>query len=142
MLRKKGSREDFQVFGLVENTEHLRRRGGKASHSQELDNLLNRYHGVFKEELPDGLPPVRSADQAIETEDSAKPPMRPLYQLSAAELVAVRKYVVDLLRKGKIRRSKYPYRASLFFGSVDIHRCVLGAEHIMLGNMMRRASPY
>ena len=115
MLRKKGSREDFQVLGLVENAEHLRRNEGKASHSQELDNLLYRYHGVFKEELPDGLPPVRSVDHAIETEDGAKPPMRPLYQLSPAELVAVRTYVVDLLRKGKIRRSKSPYGAYLFF---------------------------
>ena len=115
MLRKKGSREDFQVFGLVENTEHLRRRGGKASHSEELDNLLNRYHEVFKKELPDGLPPVRSVDHTIETEDGAKPPMRPLYQLSPAELVAVRNYVVDLLRKGNIRRSKSPYGESLFF---------------------------
>ena len=41
--------------------------------------------------------------------------MQPLYQLSPAELVAAKKYVVDLLRKGKIRRSKSPYGASLFF---------------------------
>ena len=41
--------------------------------------------------------------------------MRPLYQLSPSELVAVKEYVTELLRKKKIRRSKSPFGASLFF---------------------------
>ena len=109
ILRKKGNREDFQVYALVANAEK------PAKQNYQLDRLLKRFEGVFKDDLPEGLPPKRSVDHAIETEEEAKPPMRPLYQLSPAELVAVREYVIDLLRKGKIRRSKSPYGASLFF---------------------------
>ena len=70
---------------------------------------------MFQKELPAGLPPKRAVDHAIETDLSGKPPLRPLYQLSPAELVAVKGYVVDLLRSGRIRRSKSPFGASLFF---------------------------
>jgi Reverse transcriptase (RNA-dependent DNA polymerase) len=54
-------------------------------------------------------------DHSIETEPGAKPPHRPLYQLSPAELHAAKEYVVDLMHKGKIRPSKSPYGAPLFF---------------------------
>jgi Reverse transcriptase (RNA-dependent DNA polymerase) len=44
-----------------------------------------------------------------------KPPHRQLYQLSPAELRAAKEYIVDLLNQGKIRSSKSPYGAPLFF---------------------------
>ena len=109
ILRKKENREDFQVYALVANAEK------PAKQNHQLDGLLKRFEGVFRDDLPEGLPPDRSVYHAIETKEGAKPPMRPLYQLSPAELVAVREYVIHLLRKGKIRRSKSPYGAFLFF---------------------------
>ena len=61
------------------------------------------------------MPPKRSVEQTIEIEDGSKPPHRSLYQTSPAELTAAKEYVEDLLKKGKIRRSKSPYGAPLFF---------------------------
>ncbi len=70
---------------------------------------------MFREELPPGLPPKRRVDHEIETDKDAKPPHRPLYQLSPVELKAMKDYVQELLDKGKIRPSKSPYGAPLFF---------------------------
>lgn len=61
------------------------------------------------------MPPKRSVDHVIETEEGAKPPHRPLFQLSPSELLATKEYIIDLLRSGKIRPSKSPYGAPLFF---------------------------
>lgn len=54
-------------------------------------------------------------DHAIEIDQTVRLPLRPLYQLSPAELAAVKEYLVDQLKNGKIRRSKSPFGASLFF---------------------------
>ena len=117
LLRKKQGREDFSVFqvvpvpkeGTCSASEDL---AGKES---DLKHLLSKYATVFRDDLPPGLPPEREVDHCIETDIMEKPPHRPLYQLSPAELVAVKEYVIDLLHKGKIRRSKSPFGASLFF---------------------------
>jgi hypothetical protein len=66
-------------------------------------------------DLLKGLPPKRSVDRAIETKPDNKPPHRPLYQLSPAELRSAKEYMVDLLNQGKIRSSKSPYGAPFFF---------------------------
>lgn len=81
----------------------------------ELRALLHEYESVFQEDLPDGLPPKRDVDHAIDILPDCKPPHRPLYQLSPAELVAAREYVDKLLRSGKIRPSRSPYGSPLFF---------------------------
>ncbi len=81
----------------------------------KLNRILHKYDNVFQEEIPPGLLPKRSVDHEIEVEKDSKPPHRPLYQLSPAELEEAKIYVQDLLRKGKIRPSKSPYGASLFF---------------------------
>lgn len=119
LLKKKGHREDFQVFQLVKASAldemKVGEKGATATNRGQLEKLLSKYKTVFRTELPPGLPPERSVDHAIEIEANSKPPMRPLYQLSPAELVAAKEYVVDLIRNGKIRRSKFPIGASLFF---------------------------
>lgn len=81
----------------------------------KLERLLEGYSSVFREDFPSVFPPEREIYHAIETDDSVKPPHRPVYQLSPVELMALKEYVIDLLRTGKIRRSKSPFRASLFF---------------------------
>ena len=115
MLRK-GKPEGFQVFQVVvrEVPDDLRK-VKKGKQDSKVDELLMKYECVFKDELPAGLPPKRSVEHTIEIEDGAKPPHRSLYQLSPAELAAAKDYVEDLLKKGKIRRSKSPYGAPLFF---------------------------
>jgi hypothetical protein len=54
-------------------------------------------------------------DDLIETGQGAKPPHRPLYQLSTTELHAAKEYVVDLMHKRKMRQSNSPYGSPLFF---------------------------
>jgi len=115
MLKKKSS-EDFQVFQVMvrEKPSELEKvKVGKQD--ARTAALLKKYECVFRSELPAGLPPERSVEHTIEVEKGSKPPHRPLYQLSPAELKACKEYVEDLLKKGKIRRSKSPYGAPLFF---------------------------
>ena len=115
MLQKR-SPESFQVFHvMVREVPSELKKVKKGKQDSRLDALLNKYESVFRSELPSGLPPERAVEHEIEVEKGSKPPHRPLYQLSPAELVAVKDYVEDLLKKGKIRRSKSPYGAPLFF---------------------------
>ena len=115
MLKKK-SPEGLQVFHVMvrEKPSELEKlKVGKQD--ARTAALLKKYECVFRSELPAGLPPERSVEHTIEDEKGSKTPHRPLYQLSPAELKACKEYVEDLLKKGKIRRSKSPYVASLFF---------------------------
>ena len=117
LLRKKGHRSDFEVFQVCEahhlTAEKISKMGG--DRDKKMEELLKKYEKVFVDELPGGLPPKRDVDHAIETNPDARPPHRPLYQLSPSELIAAKAYIVELLRKGKIRRSRSPYGAPLFF---------------------------
>ncbi len=65
-----------------------------------LKPILRKYDCVFRDELPPGLLPHRNFDHEIEALKNAKPPYRPLQQLSPVELKAMKDYVQDLLSKG------------------------------------------
>lgn len=115
-MLKKESPGKFAVFHVMvrENQSELQKvKVGKQD--ARTSALLKKYECVFRSELPAGLPPERSVEHTIEVEKRSKPPHRPLYQLSPAEFKAAKEYVEDLLKKGKIRRSKSPYGAPLFF---------------------------
>ena len=108
------SGNELQVFQL-QVTE-----ASSESQEQKVDNpqvlqLIQKYSDVFKASLPPGLPPERDVDHCIEVENSTKPPYRPLFQLSPAELAATKQYIVEMIDNGKIRPSKSPYGAPLFF---------------------------
>ncbi len=110
---------DINVFQLVpednfETKSGLRIEAEESSHPG-LKKMLQKYRTVFREELPSGTPPRRNVDLQIQTEKNAKPPHRPLHQLSPVELKAMQGYVQELFDKGKIRPSKWPYGAPLFF---------------------------
>lgn len=70
---------------------------------------------MFCDDLPSGLPPERDVDHQIDILPGIKTPRRPIFQLSPAELLATKEYVADLLSKGKLRPSKSPFGAPLFF---------------------------
>ena len=90
-----------------------------AEKNAKFERLLAEFESVFKTELPPGLPPRGSVDHEIQVEEESKPPHRPLFQLSPVELEAAKEYVEKLLKSGKIRPSKSPYGASLFFVKQD-----------------------
>jgi hypothetical protein len=108
-------RNDIKTFHLIEVSNADCSPDELKVDDTRIKALLERYSGVFRTELPDGLPPKRSVDHEIETEPGAKRPHRSLYQLSPLELQAAKEYVVDLMKKGKIRPSRSPYGAPLFF---------------------------
>lgn len=108
-----------QIF-QVHNVENFMRYGRsetdvKGCDDKALKTLLEKYDQVFTDDLPDGMPPARSVDHEIELQPDASPPYRSSYQLSPAELVATKEYLTKLLKSGKIRPSKSPYGAPLFF---------------------------
>ena len=129
LLRKKATKQDFEVYQVVpvlrkrktrtqiNNVEisEVQRLVAESPQNTKLKHLLERYRTVFKDELPPGLPPERDIDREVETKDGETPPRRGLYQLSPLELEATRECITDLLKKRKIRPSRSPYGAPLFF---------------------------
>src|SRR5213078_2477818 len=82
--------------------------------SPAIQHLLNEYSDVLREELPDGLPPVRSIEHAIDTGDE-RPYNRNAFPLSEQQLREQTKQVEDLLKKGLIRESSSPWGAPVLF---------------------------
>lgn len=118
LLKKKWKSHDalalYQIHQINNFTTACEKKT-KSIRDPELEELVTAFKDVFRDDLPDGLPPAREIDHKIETDPEAKPPHRGIFQLSPAELVATKEYVTNLLQKGKIRPSKSPYGAPLFF---------------------------
>lgn len=119
LIKKNAHKPDFELFHIAE----LNNLSSKASKTEtplppeiqkKKDEILNKYSSVFRDELPEGLPPKRFVDHDINVIEGSKPPYRPLFQLSPSELLARKNYVVDLLNKGKIRPSRSPYGPPYF----------------------------
>ena len=92
---------------------------GLNSEAKELNSRIPaEYHeflDVFGERMADALPPHRTFDHAIDLKDRTDPPWGPIYALSAVELNALREYLDEMLRTGKIRPSKSPAGAPILF---------------------------
>ena len=82
--------------------------------NRKLRRLLKEYQDVFREELPDGLPPRRAVDHAIETGD-ASPVNKNAYPLSVQQLQEQTHQIEELLRRGLIRESVSPWGAPVLF---------------------------
>ena len=82
--------------------------------NRKLRRLLKEYQNVFREELPDGLPPRRAVDHAIETGD-ASPVNKNAYPLSVQQLEEQTRQIDELLRRGLIRESISPWGAPVLF---------------------------
>ena len=77
--------------------------------------LLKQYDDLFPEDLPPGLPPKREVDHKIELLPGTRPPSRPTYHMSAAELAELKKQLDELLAAGFIQPSKSPFGAPILF---------------------------
>jgi hypothetical protein len=68
----------------------------------KLDQLLQEYEEIFREDLPEGLPPKRVVDHAIDTGDNS-PANKNAYPLSVQQLQEQTRQIDELLKKGLIR---------------------------------------
>lgn len=117
LRKKKHNSEDFMVFQVRSINQFTMNTdvGKKGSKDPEIVALEKEFSTVFRDDLPDELPPERDVDHKIETLPDSSPPHRGIFQLSPAELLATKEYIMGLLKKKKIRHSKSPYGAPLFF---------------------------
>jgi len=116
-LLRKTSKQGLEVFMLVNNVERtfIEREDSSEASGQRYKDFIRKYDEVFIDDLPPELTPIRFVDHEIQTQPGEKPTYRPSFQLSPAELLASKEYVTDLLNRKKIRPSKSPYGAPLFF---------------------------
>lgn len=76
--------------------------------------LLHQFKDVFCDDLPPGLPPIRTVEHVIDTGD-ASPVSRPPFKMSPLELDELRKQLDELLSLGLIRPSSSPWGAPVLF---------------------------
>jgi len=88
---------------------------GGSGVADEIENLCGEYTDLFKDDLPNQLPPERDVDHEIKLKDGATPPKKKLYRLSWQEEEVMKKQLNELLEKGFIRPSKSPYGAPVIF---------------------------
>ena len=84
-------------------------------HRERLGKLINQYHDIFPEQLPQGIPPKRVVEHSIKIEPGSKTSYRPPYRLGPAEQNELEEQIHDLLAQGFIRPSCSPYGAPVLF---------------------------
>jgi len=83
-----------------------------------IDRLPERYHDyldLFRPSTAEKLAPRRTFDYAIDLKPDTQPPWGPIYPLSQKQLEALRKYLDDMLKQGKISPSKSPAGTPILF---------------------------
>ena len=54
-------------------------------HWEKLSQMIQKYHDIFPEQLPKGIPPTRVVEHSIKIDPGSKPSYRPPYRLGPAE---------------------------------------------------------
>ena len=70
--------------------------------------MLNEYKEIVAEDIPNGLPPMRSISHCIDLIPRASLPNKALYRLTPIENEELNRQVHELLRKCLIRKSLSP----------------------------------
>jgi hypothetical protein len=96
----------------VDNTGQF---GPKGADAYRIPAYYQKYAKVGSKDDSKSLPKHRPHNLAIDIADGARPPFKPLYNLSASELEVLRKYIAEYLARGWIRRSKSPAGAPILF---------------------------
>ena len=83
--------------------------------STEFADRVREFQDVFRDELPDTLPPKRGIDFEINLKKDQPSPVRPVIRLSHDELIELKRQMQMLLSKGLVRQSSSPYGAPVCF---------------------------
>jgi hypothetical protein len=76
---------------------------------------LHTYADVFSETAFDSLPKCRKWDHAIELERKPSPGFRKVYPMTLTEQMEMDTFLEEALATGRIRQSKSPLGAPVFF---------------------------
>ena len=106
----------YRIYAVILKTLKSQERSfGQISDDPKIVDVVHKYSELFRTTLPDELPPKRSADREIETDANKKIPNRWLFKLSFEGFRATRECIEENVRCSRIRLSKSPYGAFLFF---------------------------
>jgi len=76
---------------------------------------FRQFMGIMSKEAADTLPEHRRYDCKIDLKEGSTPPWGPIYPLSESELQALREWLKEMERTGKIQRSTSPAGSPILF---------------------------
>jgi len=100
-----------------------------------VDDIIEEFADVFRDELPDGLPPRRAVDFRIDIVPGSQPTYRAPYRLSTDEMQELKKQLDELLTKGFIRPSVSPFGAPVLFVKKKDGTMRMCVDYRMLNNI-------
>lgn len=74
----------------------------------KLQELLQEFEGVFPDDLPQGLPPIRGIEHQIDLIPGASIPNKPPYRCNPEETKEMQKQIDELMERGYVRESMSP----------------------------------
>ena len=117
-------------FELCLCSSDIQANSTKLAETPDLSNVPSKYHefaNVFSKTKAEILSPHRPYDLKINLEESAQPPVGPIYLLSASEQEALKKFIEENLNTGFIRPTSSPHSAPVLFVKKkdgSLHLCV------------------
>lgn len=87
----------------------------KLDPTKDFKDIITEYQDIFREELPEELPPARGMEFEINLKPGESPPVRPVLRLSQRELKELKIQLQKYLDKGLLRPSSSPFGAPVFF---------------------------
>ena len=115
-LRQSGTESFLMVVQRASDASSAETKGNdkKQQMPPALERLCKQFHDVFKEELPERLPPPRDQEHTIDTGD-ARPVNLNSYPLSPVHLAEQSQQIAKLLEQGLIEESSSPWGFPVLF---------------------------
>jgi len=92
-------------FKLYLCSSDIQANSAKLAETPDLSNVPSKYHefaDIFSKTKAETLPPHHSYNLKINLEESAQPPVGPIYSLSASEQEALKEFIEENLNMGFI----------------------------------------
>ncbi|XP_010687064.1 uncharacterized protein LOC104901213 [Beta vulgaris subsp. vulgaris] len=80
----------------------------KTPNNDQLEALMHEFEDVFPEELPQGLPPLRGIEHAIDLVPDAPLLNKPAYRCDPLASRELQRQIEDLIEKGYVKESRSP----------------------------------
>jgi hypothetical protein len=109
------SRRNCQLFTIIKDINRYLQNASPPEPRDLLSKKLKDYADVFSPKEAEKLPPHRNYDYNIRLQKGKTPPFGPLYPMSRNELIALKEWLEENLRKGFIRPSSSSAAFSVLF---------------------------